>query len=170
MTDIETVDGVVTPTEGAAQSLINYYADGGKKARYLSYMVAGFSIMESVALAKIHLSTVKRWREEDNFIELEHKALGELREQLSNQLINIEFTRNFRLVLAKDFQILFKDAQEQLLTEKEQQYLLVIRKFYTPEQLTRIRQLVSGKDDSGEAFDFTRTVLTIRLEREEKHG
>ena len=54
------------------------------------------------------------------------------------------------------------------LTEKEQEYLLVIRKFYTPEQLTRIRQLVSGKDDSGEAFDFTKTVLTIRLEKEER--
>jgi len=170
MNDIETVEGVITPTEGAAQSLINYYADGGKRARYLSYLVAGFSVMESIALAKVHLATIKRWRAEDNgFNELETKALGELREQLSNQLIDIEFTRNFRLVLAKDFQILFKDAQEKPLTEKEQQYLLTIRKFYTPEQLTRIRQLVSGKDDSGEAFDFTKTVLTIRLEKEEKN-
>jgi len=160
----------ITPTEGIAQSLINYYADGGKKARYLSYLVAGFSKMESITLAKVHLKTVHRWEEEVSFIELENKALGELREQLSNQLIDIEFTRNFRLVLAKDFQVLFKDAQDKPLTEKEQQYLLVIRKFYTPEQLARIRQLVSGKDDSGEAFDFTRTVLTIRLEREEKNA
>jgi len=166
---IETVDGTVTTTEGIAQSLINYYADGGKKARYLSYLVAGFSITESVTLAKVHLKSIKRWREEDsNFIELEQKALGELREQLSNQLIDIEFTRNFRLILAKDFQVLFKDAQEKPLTDKEQQYLLTIRKFYTPEQLARIRQLVSGKDDTGEAFDFTRTVLTIRLEKEER--
>ena len=125
--------------------------------------------MESVTLAKITRKSIRFWRRESAFVELEQKALGELREQLSNQLINIEFTRNFRLVLAKDFQILFKDAQEKSLTEKEQQYLLVIRKFYTPEQLTRIRQLVSGKDDSGEAFDFTRTVLTIRLEKEEKN-
>jgi len=166
----EIVAEAITPTEGIAQSLINYYADGGKRARYLSYLVAGFSVMESVTLAKVHLKTIKRWREEDNsFIELEQKSLGELREQLSNQLIDIEFTRNFRLVLAKDFQVLFKDAQEKPLTEKEQQYLLVIRKFYTPEQLARVRQLVSGKDDSGEAFDFTRTVLTIRLEKEEKN-
>lgn len=170
MNDIETVEGKITPTEGAAQSLINYYADGGKKARYLSYLVAGFSVMESIALAKVHLKSVKRWRGEDAFIELEQKALGELREELSNQLMNIEFTRNFRLVLAKDFQILFKDAQDKALTEKEQQYLLVIRKFYTPEQLTRIRQLVSGKDDSGEAFDFTKTVLEIRLTKESQSG
>ena len=166
---IETVEGTITPTEGVAQSLINYYADGGKRARYLSYLVAGFSVMESITLAKVHLATIKRWRREEHaFEELETKALGELREELSNQLINIEFTRNFRLVLAKDFQVLFKDAQEKVLTEKEQQYLLIIRKFYTPEQLTRIRQLVSGRDDSGEAFDFTKTVLTIRLEKEER--
>ena len=171
MSDIVTTDGKVTPTEGMAQSLINHYADGGKKARYLSYLVAGFSVMESVTLAKIHLKSVKRWREDgDGFLELERQSLGELREQLSNQLIDIEFTRNFRLVLAKDFQILFKDAQEKPLTDKEQQYMLAIRKFYTPEQLVRIRQLVGGEDSSGEAFDFTRTVLEIRLSREESHA
>lgn len=158
----------LTETEGIAQSLIPYYMDGGKKARYLSYIVAGFSVMEAVALAKVHLKSVKRWREEDpNFQPLEEQAIGELREQLSNQLIDIEFTRNFRLILAKDFQILFKDAQNQTLTEKEQQYLFVIRKFYTPQQLAMIKQLVGGTVGQQEAFDFTKTVLTIRLEREQ---
>jgi len=169
-TDIETSEGVITPTEGAAQSLINYYADGGKKARYLSYLVASFSVMEAVKLAKVHLKSVKRWREEPAFMELEQKALGELREQLSNQLINIEFTRNFRLVLAKDFQILFKDAQDKVLTEKEQQYLLVIRKFYTPQQLIMIRQIISGKDLSGDAFNFTNIAIKISLEKGEQSG
>ena len=158
----------VTTTEGIAQSLIPYYMDGGKKARYLSYMIAGFSIMESVKLAKIHLKTVKIWRNTDpKFKELEDST-PELRRELADHLIDIEFTRNFRLVLAKDFEILFKDATDQLLTEKEQAYLLVIRKFYTPEQLIRIRQLAGGTDNTGEAFDFTKTVLTIRLEKEEK--
>ena len=158
----------VTPTEGIAQSLINYYADGGRRARYLSYLVAGFSVMESCKLAKIHHTSVLNWRKADpQFVEMEQKALGELREQLSNQLIGIEFIRNFRLVLAKDFQILFKDAEGTSLTDKEQQYLLLIRKYYTPEQLVRIRQLAGGQDSTGEAFDFTRTVLTIRLEKEQ---
>jgi len=159
----------ITPTEGICQSLIPYYTDGGKKARYLSYLVAGFSIMEAVALAKCHLKSVMRWRESDpTFKEIEEKSKGELREQLSNQIIDIEFTRNFRLVLAKDFQILFKDAADKVLTEKEQQYLMLIRKFYTPQQLTMIKQLVGGSvESSKEAFDFTRTILTIRLEKEE---
>jgi hypothetical protein len=162
----------ITTTEGIAQSLIPYYTDGGKKARYLSYLVAGFSVMESVQLSKIHLKSVKRWREEDpNFKVIEDKTTSELREQLSNQLIDIEFTRNFRLVLAKDFQVLFKDAVGQLLTEKEQQYIMLIRKFYTPQQLAMIKQLVGGDGETADkAFDFTRTVLTIRLEKEEGSG
>lgn len=160
----------VTTTEGICQSLIPFYTDGGKKARYLSYLVAGFSVMESVKLAKVHLKSVMRWRESDLvFIELEAKVQTSLRQQLSDQIIDIEFTRNFRLVLAKDFEILFKDAQGITLTDKEQQYLLLIRKFYTPQQFVMIKQLVSGDGKSTEAFDFTKTVLTIRLEKEERH-
>lgn len=159
----------VTTTEGMAQSLVPYYMDGGKKARYLSYLVACFSVMEAVKLAKIHFKSVLRWRESDpKFKELEDKAVGELREQLSNQLIDIEFTRNFRLVLAKDFEILFKDATGTTLTDKEQQYLLVIRKFYTPQQFAMIKQLVIGDGGKGEPFDFTKTVLEIRLTKEER--
>lgn len=158
----------VTKTEGIAQSLIPYYRDGGKQASFLSYMVAGFSVMEACKLAKVHYGSVKRWRRLDpNFVKVEEQCTTELRKRLSDELLDIEFTRNFRLVLAKDFEILFKDACGTVLTEKEQQYLLTIRKFYTPQQFAMIKQLV-GADGKEEAFDFTKTVLTIRLEKEEK--
>ena len=157
----------ITATEGIAQTLVPYYTDGGKKARYLSYIVAAFSVMESCKLARVHHKSVLRWRDDDPiFVALENKASTELRKQLSDQIIDIEFTRNFRLVLAKDFEILFKDATGVKLTSEEQQYLFIIRKFYTPQQFAMIKQLVSAKDGEGEAFDFTRTVLTIRLEKE----
>ena len=158
----------LTTTEGIAQSLIPYYTDGGKKAKYLSYIVAGFSVTEAVALAKIHLKTVTRWREDPKFVEIEDRSTSELRKQLSDEIIDIEFTRNFRLVLAKDFEILYKDATDEILTEKEQQYLLTIRKFYTPQQFAMVKQLVSGNGGGDEPFDFTRTVLEIRLSREER--
>jgi len=156
----------VTPTEGIAQSLVPYYTDGGKKARYLSYIVAGFSVMEAVKLAKVHLKTVQHWRANPDFTEIEARSTSEIRKQLSDELIDIEFTRNFRLVLAKDFQVLFKDAMGAGLTEKEQQYLMLIRKFYTPQQFAMIKQLVSPTGGDGNAFDFTRTVLEIRLSKE----
>ena len=137
----------LTTTEGIAQFLVPYYRDGGKQAKYLSYLVAGFSVMEACKMAKCHLGSVKRWRRLDpNFSPLEDKALGELRDSLSKHMLDIEFTRNFRLVLAKDFEILFKDATGGQLTENERQYLMLIRKFYTPQQFAMIKQMVSASD------------------------
>jgi len=159
----------LTATESIAHSLIPYYSDGSKKARYLSYIIAGFSTMEAIKLSKIHLKSVHRWRESDPvFVELEAKASTSLRRELADHLIDIEFTRNFRLVLAKDFEILFKDASGEQLTDKEEDYLKLIRKFYTPQQFAMIRQIIGGNGEAkAEAFDFTRTVLTIRLEKEQ---
>ena len=146
----------VTTTEGIAQSLLPYYMDGGKKARYLSYMIASFSVREALKLTGVTHKTLTIWRNTDpKFVELE-ESTPELKRQLADQLIDIEFTRNFRLILDKDFQILYKDATSETLTEKEQQYLLVIRKFYTPQQLMMIKQLVSGDGDRDKPFDFTR--------------
>ena len=163
----------ITPTEGMAQSLLPFYVfsaqESNKKAQYLSYLVAHFSTYEACRIAKIHPKTIKRWRDEDpNFHLVEEQCATELAKKLSDELIDIEFTRNFRLIMAKDFQILFKDATGQTLTESEQQYLVTIRKFYTPQQLATIKQLVSGDGQHGEAFDFTKTVLEIRLSKEER--
>lgn len=166
----ELVEGQ-TQTESLAKTLIPYYTEGSKKATYLSYIIAGFSKMESVKLAKIHLKTVHRWEEDDPvFVALQDKARSELRDELANKIVDFEFTRNFRLVLAKDFQVLFKDAIGEPLTDREQDYLKLIRKFYTPQQFAMIKQLVSGKDDGQEAFDFTKTVLEIRLSKETSIG
>src|SRR4030042_2646891 len=107
---MEEVTGI-TPTEGMAASLLPIYIEGGKKARYLSYLVSGFSIMEASKLAKVHYKSVLRWRQDPQFLDTEQQCVGELRKKLSNELLDLEFTRNFRLVMAKDFEILFKDAQ-----------------------------------------------------------
>ncbi|KKN74204.1 hypothetical protein LCGC14_0392900 [marine sediment metagenome] len=163
----------LTTTEGIAQSLLPYYTEGGKKASYLSYIMAGFSIMESIKLAGIHVKTRTRWKEDDPmFVELEGKASTELRRQLADQLIDIEFTRNFRLVMAKDFKVLFKDAAgEEALTETEQAYLMQIRKFYTPQQFLMLRQLISGNlETKDQGFDFTRTLLEIKVTKETVTG
>ena len=159
-----------TPTEAMALTLLPYYTEGGKKASYLSYIIAGFSVMEAVKLADIHLKTVSRWRESDPvFVELEAKSHTELRRGLADHLIDIEFTRNFRLVLAKDFKILYKDASGEVLSENENEYLNLIRKFYTPQQFAMLRQMIGG-GDAPAAFDFTKTVLEIRLSKEQVRG
>ena len=156
----------VTKTEGTIQSLIPHFLDGDRKAAYLGYLIAGFSRVEAKRLTGIHDRTLTRWTQGDpDFVEFVSK-IPDVRRKLSDQLLDIEYTRNFKLVLSKDFKVLYKDATGKLLTEQEQQYLQSIRKFYTPQHLTMLRQLLSGKDESGEAFDFTKTVLEIRLSKE----
>lgn len=154
-------------TENIAQALIPLISEDSKKSRYIGYRVAGFAYREAIAMAKTSERAIKRWREQDpEFAKLDLEGLTELRKQLSNEIINLEFTRNFHLILKKDFGILFKDARGTTLTDREYQYLVNIRKHYTPQHLAIIKQLV-GEVERGEDFDFTKLTLTIRREREE---
>ena len=161
----------LTTTEGIAHALLPYYTDGSNKARYLTYIMSGFSVTESIELAHVHLKTVYRWRDDDPiFVELEAKAKTTLRKQLSDQLLDIEFTRNFRLVLAKDQVVLYKDATGQDLTTDEVDYIKIIRKFYTPQQFAMLRQMFSGNGEvKQEGFNFVKTVLELRLTKESVH-
>lgn len=169
VTEVEKQTGLTT-TEGMVQALLPHYMEGDKKATYLGYLVAGFSKHEAVKLADIHKKTVTRWTQGDpDFVDFVNK-LPEVRKELGDQLLDIEFTRNFRLVLAKDFKILYKDATGKLLSDQENNYLQTIRKFYTPQHLVALRQLLVGGDGAEQAFDWTKAVLEIRLSREEFHG
>ena len=166
--DIEVVDP--KNTEGIAQSLVPFYVksyhESNKKAKYLSYLVAHFSTLEACKLAGVHHTTVMRWRENDpQFLALEKKCATERALRMSQEMLDIEFTRNFKLILERDFTILLKDAEGQVLSEKEHQYLMLIRKFYTPQQLAIIKQLASGVEGD-KPFDFTKTVLEMRITRE----
>ncbi len=154
-----------TPTEGIAEALLPYYTEGDKKANFLKYIIAGFSKMEAVKLVDIHLKTVHRWEEDPVFMALLEKSRTDLRDELANKLVDIEFTRNFMLTLQKDFKVMFKDATGEILTTEEEKYLVAIRKFYTPQQYAMVKQLASGNGHS-DAFDFTKTVLEIRLSKE----
>jgi len=156
-----------TPTEGIAAALLPYYTEGDKKSDYLKYIIAGFSKTEAVKLTGIHLKTVHRWEEDPVFMALLEKSRTELRDELANKLVDIEFTRNFMLTLQKDFKVMFKDAiMPDELTESEVKYLAVIRKFYTPQQYAMVKQLAGGGSGNQDAFDFTKQVLEIRLTKE----
>jgi hypothetical protein len=158
----------MTPAEGMVQSLVPLYLEGDKKAAFLGYIVAGFSRAEAQKLAGIHRKTLTRWTQGDPAFNEFLAKLPEIRKSLSDQLVDIEYTRNFRLVLNKDFKVLFKDAMGKYLNEEEVEYLKVIRKFYTPQHLLLLRQLLSGDGQAKEEmFDWTKTVLEIRLSREE---
>ena len=154
-------------TEDIAQALIPYYPEDSRKSRYLSYRVCGFTLREARDLVGITESSIRRWRKEDaEFAKLDTSGLSQLKEQLSAKYINVEFTRNFHLVLQKDLKVLIKSIKEPImLTSQENQYLLKLRAFYTPQQFAIIQQLVG--EATGEGFNFTELIFQIRREREE---
>jgi len=157
-----------TEIEGIALSMVPHFADDGKKAHYLSYRLANFSFRESCTLGEVSEKQVRRWREADeNFKYLDTEGLTELRKQMAAEYLDMQFTRNFHLVLQKDFRILYKDATVSVgepLTEAEEKYLEKIRQHYTPQSLAMVKQLLGG-GTTDQPFDFTK--LTMEIKREQ---
>ena len=163
----------MSETEAMAHSLLPMIqGDGGtgKRAEYLAKRVANFSMRESCKLAGVTEKSVHRWREADaNFNYLDTEGLTELRKSLGAELLNMEFTRNFHLVLEKDFKILYKDAVSETpgaipLTEDEKIYLLKIRQHYTPQSLAMVKQLLGGGTVEA-PFNFTDFIFTLKREK-----
>ena len=154
-------------TQAIAEQTLPYHLEDSKKSKYLSYRASGFSVMESVELSGCHHKSVLRWREADSeFRRLDTADIVELRKSLSSQFLDIEFTRNFRLVMQKDFIVLYKSVKGLELSDQDNDYLLKLRNHYTPQHLAMIKQLLAGGSIK-EPFDFTKLTLTIRREKEE---
>ncbi len=166
MTDVEVIDSESTPTASIAESLLPWYTEGTKKAQFLKYIIAGFSKTEASKLCKLGKyphKTLHRWEEDPIFMALLEKSKSSLRDELANKLVDIEFTRNFMLVLQKDFDVMFKDALgEEVLTKDEVEYLKLIRKFYTPQQYAQVKQMAVGNILEG-GFDWSKTAVEINL-------
>ena len=155
--------------QAIGESIVPIYTDDTKKAKYLSYRVNFFSVAESCKLAgdngrPIHLKTIRRWREADpNFKAIDVDGITELRQKYAAESLDIEFTRNFRLIMQKDFQVIMKALDSLPMSELEQQYFLKLRNHYTPQQLAMIKQLLGG-GTVDKPFDFTKLTLTIKRE------
>ena len=159
----------VSETEQIATSLLPLLDGDGfdaKRAEYLSKRVCNFTMREACKLADVSEKSVRRWREADpEFHQLDTEGMTDLRKQLSAQYVDIEFTRNFHLVMQKDFKILYKDATEpDKITEAEANYLNKIRQHYTPQSLAMVKQLVGG-GTVDKPFDFTKLTLEIKREQ-----
>ena len=147
-------------------------ATAESKASYLSYRYTGFSIREACELANIHQTTVMRWRDKDRndgkyfdplFVELEEACSGENRDRIRKEVVQLLFTRNFHLMLRKDYEVLRvalglerdPDTGEVLeLSKAEQTYLNRARGQYTPSQVEVIEKLIAG-NEGGLGFDYT---------------
>lgn len=173
-TDVEDLVENTSPGEKIAQSLVPYNRDDAR-ARYLGLRSSGFAIREALRLIGKAASTLSLWRHDPQFQDLENR-IPEFRRELSLEYANLEFLRNYRLVLEKDYRVIKKSLDKGIeLTFQEQQYILKMRAHYTPQQLQIIEGLVGVP--SGKEFNFTDLILTasrtqdtLRIETRNRSG
>lgn len=165
----------VTAEEQIAKSIIPYNMDDSR-ARYLGLRASGFSIREALKLIGNAKSTLSFWRTDPEFVELETR-LPEFRRTLASDYAVLEFLRNFRLILEKDYRVLRKSLDTTQddkgkpipvrLSDQEHQYLLKLRAFYTPQQLQVIEALSGAySDDGSKNFDFTEFAISVARSKE----
>jgi len=158
MNELSTIDTI--------ESVLPDFDDGeanSQKTRYLSFRIASFSREEARKLAKVTKDQLKKWRREDEkFLYFDGLGVSDTRKKLCAEYNAIQYSRNFRLIMEKDFNILYKDAQGEQLTKQEEKYLTTIRAYYNPQSLSMLNQLAGGKNE--EEFNYTNFVLKVRRE------
>ena len=168
-------DGVaeVAQEEQIAKSIVNYNRDDAR-ARYLGLRSSGFGIRESLRLIGKAQSTLSAWRHDEEFADLENR-IPEFRKTLAIEYAGLEFLRNYRLILEKDYRVIkasmevTKDDAGKIVSlpmpSQDHQYLLKLRTHYTPQQLQIIEALIAGESAPGE-FNFTNMVIEMSRTQE----
>jgi hypothetical protein len=152
-----------TEAEKIAQSIVPYPRDDAR-AKYLGLRCSGFTVREALRLIGFSHSALSKWRKDTEFESLERRT-SEFRKELSQEYAKIEFMRNYRLVLEKDYRVLQKslevgkDGESVPLSEDNMEYLKKLRTHYTPQQLQIMETLVSAGDVG--SFDFTELALSL---------
>ena len=131
-----------TENEKSLLALIPLMAGSNKKALYLSYRATGFPVKQAADLAEIKIGTLQRWRQQDKQFRLwEQEKLHELQTGIAREVMRLEFMRNFRMFLKKDSRVIRQSLFDPTgLTDDDKQYLMLIRKHYTPSELLRLEQ------------------------------
>jgi len=171
-----TLPKMETPEESIPRSLVPWSRDDDR-SRYLGLRSSGFTIREALGLIGKAKSTLSLWRHDPVFLDLENN-IPELRKTLALEYASLEFLRNYRLILEKDFRVikgsltrkvnLGDDGKSSITPQDSQdfQYLLRARVHYTPQQLQAIEQLFAKGNSKGEEFNWTDFVLTMSRTKE----
>ena len=152
------------PKEISAAATLIPYRRSDDRAKYLGWLCSGFSDEEALYVLGLTRSWLSDARADSKFIELE-EHIPEFRKELSKEYIELDFQRNFRMVLEKDRRVIRTSLGMELVEDEEtgemvpeqlssfdQQYLLRLRSAYTPQQLQLLEAVVGGKDGGGINF------------------
>ena len=175
--DSTTLPAMDTPEEAIPRNIVPWSRDDDK-SRYLGLRASGFGIREALNFLGKAKSTLSMWRQNEVFVNLENN-IPELRKTLAMEYAGLEFLRNYRLVLEKDYRVLKGSLNRKAVydddgvphqspqDQQDYQYLLRLRQHYTPQQLQAIEQLFGRGDSSGESLNWTDLVLTLSKKTEE---
>ena len=137
-----------------ATTLIPWRKDDDR-ARFMGYLACGFDSDEALYVLGRKVEWLEEQRQDEIFSAIELKV-PEIRKELSKEYIELDFFRNFRLVLEKDFRILDKSVREEALGKQDHEYLLKLRSAYSPQQLAVLEQVMKGTVSDN--FNFARWV------------
>ena len=149
--------------------------DDEKKSSYLSFRACYISEAEAKRYARVTQQTLDQWRIEDPlFAQAELIDLVGFQEIASKVALLIEYTRTYRLALARDLEVWRKSLEDpDALTPHEHQYLNKVRSTLTPEGLDRLTRIAQGQvseDDDIMTYIRDRTrVVEIHKERSILH-
>lgn len=120
----------------------------------MGYLACGFDPEEALYMLGLKVDWLEAQRQDEDFNNIE-LSVPEIRKELSKEYIELDFFRNFRMVLEKDYRVL-KHALDMDggLSNQEHQYLLKMRSAYTPQQLQILEQVMKGVGEEG--FNFAR--------------
>ena len=150
------------PEEVAIASTLIPYSRDDLRARYLGYLSTGFSVREALHMIDRSKTWLSLSRRDSEFVALEQN-IPNIRKELGKEYIELEFFRNFRLTMEKDFQVLKKTLGMEKdeagavipISPYDQAYLLKMRSMYSPQQLSILEAVVSG---GAAGFDFSKFV------------
>ncbi len=134
--------------EDALLSRIPFMVGDSKKADYLSYRATGFSVSVACQLAEVERTTVNKWRKTDKaFKSFEETRLEELQKSTSADVLRLEFLRNMRMIMKKDFEVIGQALFEQSeMTDREWAYFKQIRRHYTPNDMLALEKTLSPEN------------------------
>lgn len=144
------------PKEVAIATTLLPWRKDDYRARYMGYLACGFNPEESLYMLGLKVSWLEEQRQDPGFNSVELQ-IPEIRKELSKEYIELDFFRNFRMVLEKDYRILKLALDEDTtLSKQEHDYLLKLRSAYSPQQLQILEQVMRGIGSSD--FNFAQWI------------
>ena len=166
--DSTTLPDVDSHEESIPRAIVPWNRDDDR-SRYLGLRSSGFTIRETLSLIGKAKSTLSLWRHDSTFLELENN-MPALQKTLAFEYVGLEFLRNYRLILEKDYRVI-KGSLNRKVTHDDEgrpytkpqdaqdfQYLLKARAHYSPQQLQVLEQIFGGKG-ADKNFNWTEFVM-----------